>query len=186
MTTSILFATGNDRKVQEARQTFNRNAIGLTVIAVDIDEIQHHDPAEITKAKAVAAYAVTHEPVVVQDTSWSIPALGGFPGGYMKDTALWWTVDDWMRIMAGQDRTIVCLEHVAYYDGSQLQHFAAEYHGVFVDTPRGGSDGNNSIERCISLDGKETFAELHDRGDLASAASQHKHWELFAEWLLDQ
>lgn len=182
MTKTLLFATGNNRKVLEARQTFSRYSIGVTVVDVAVDEIQHHDPAEITKAKAIAAYTVTNEPIVVQDTSWNIPALGGFPGGYMKDTALWWTANDWMRIMNGLDRTIICLEHVAYYDGRQLQHFDAEYAGVFVDQPRGSSDGNNSIERCISLNGKETFAEMHDRGNLASAADDHRHWELFAQW----
>ncbi|OGL22127.1 hypothetical protein A2707_02135 [Candidatus Saccharibacteria bacterium RIFCSPHIGHO2_01_FULL_45_15] len=182
MNKTILFATGNDRKVQEARQTFNPYSIGVTVVDMETDEIQHHDPATITKAKAIAAYEVTHEPIVVQDTSWHIPALGGFPGGYMKDVAAWWSVDDWMRIMNGQDRTILCLEHVAYYDGRQVQHFAAEYAGMFVDEPRGSSNGNNSIERCVSLNGKETFAEMHDRGNLASAADTHMHWKLFAEW----
>lgn len=180
---TITFATGNARKIAEAKRTFDQYNVELSTVAVDIDEIQHTDPAEITKAKARAAYEVIHQPVVVQDTSWSIPALGGFPGGYMKDTANWWQAQDWMNIMAPyNDRRIICLEHVAYFDGDSLHHFEASYEEVFVDEPRGSTDGNNSLEQSISLNGSETFAEMHDRGNLASAAEECEHWRLFAEW----
>ncbi|MNK97716.1 hypothetical protein D3C87_1180620 [compost metagenome] len=53
---------------------------------------------------------------------------------------------------------------------------------MFVDEPRGSMDGNNSLEQSISLNGSETFAEMHDRGNLASAAEECEHWRLFAEW----
>lgn len=184
---SITFTTGNARKIAEAKRTFDQYDIALTTVVVDIDEIQHNEPAEITKAKARSAYAALHQPVVVQDTSWSIPALGGFPGGYMKDTANWWQAQDWMNIMAPHaDRRIICLEHVAYFDGENMQHFEASYEGVFVDSPRGNAINNNSLEQVISLNGVETFAEMHDRGDAASAADDCEHWRLFAEWFSKQ
>ena len=50
-----------------------------------MDEIQHHDPLKITEAKVKSAYEKAGQPVVVNDSSWEIPVLGGFPGGYMKD-----------------------------------------------------------------------------------------------------
>lgn len=181
MTKTINFATGNSRKIAEARKCLGQLDIGVIAINVEIDEIQHHDPAEIAKAKARAAYEVTHEPVVVQDTSWSIPALGGFPGGYMKDVANWWGPDDWVRIMCDQDRRIICLEHVAYCDGDQVRHFESRYEGAFVQSPR-GSDGN-SLDKMITLyaNGK-TLAEMHDDGDIASASDGLEHWQQFADW----
>lgn len=179
----VAFATGNDRKIAEARRTFEKYAIICEPIAVEIDEIQHSDPAEITKAKARAAYRVLRQPVVVQDTSWDIPALGGFPGGYMKDVTRWWRAQDWVAIMAPhKDRRIFCLEHVAYFDGDSLHHFEARYEGYFVDSPRGSATASNSFEQCISLNDSETLAEMNDRGDFASASDESRHWEFFAQW----
>jgi XTP/dITP diphosphohydrolase len=184
MLDEIIFATGNKRKITEVKRAFEGSDIRVTPMPVEINDIQHSDPAEITKAKARAAYAVIQRPVVVQDTSWSIPALGGFPGGYMKDIASWWQAQDWMAIMAPyEDRRIICHEHVAYFDGESIRHFEASYEGYFVDVPRGNANENNSLEQSITLNGLETFAEMHDRGNVASAAEDCRHWQLFVEWL---
>ena len=181
----IIFATGNQRKLIEAESMLAHYAISIQPRAIEIDEIQHHDPAEITKAKARAAYEVIHEPVVVQDTSWSIPALGGFPGGYMKDIAGWWQPEDWIQIMdRHEDKTIHCHEHVAYFDGEQLQHFEHTYNGHFSDKPRGVK--GNSIEQVACLYGDKTLAEGHDETEVASAGQDLPHWRKFGDWFTNQ
>ena len=81
---TIKFATGNQRKIAEANAACKDFDIIIEPIQVDIYEIQHHDPLEVAKHKAHAAYRAAGEPVVVTDTSWSIPALNGFPGGYYE------------------------------------------------------------------------------------------------------
>lgn len=179
---TIIFTTGNKRKVQEATETLEKFGLEVVIQPVDIDEIQHKDPAEIAKAKARAAYDVVHAPVVVQDTSWGIPALRGFPGGYMKDTAEWLTAEDWMAIMSRHDdKTILCFEHVVYFDGENLQHFQSHYQGAFVSEPRGTGE-NSSIERVVSMFDDKTMAEMHDTNQLASAGANLDHWIQFAEW----
>lgn len=183
---TILFATGNNRKIAEATTTLTPFAIAVEPIKLDFDEIQHTDPADITKAKARAAYVAAggNRPVVVSDTSWSIPALGGFPGGYMKDVEAWWSVQNWLDIMANQaDKRIFCLEHVAYYDGNTLQHFVEQYEGHFVTEPRGVTNDDESIEQVVSLYGNETMAEQLARGEHASAGETLGHWLQFGEWL---
>jgi non-canonical purine NTP pyrophosphatase (RdgB/HAM1 family) len=178
---SIILATGNKRKVQEANESLAGLGIVVIVQPVDIDEIQHHDAIEISKAKARAAYDVIQKPVVVQDTTWSIPSLGGFPGGYMKDVAHWWSPNDWMAIMAQhQDRSIICSEHVVYYDGVTLKDFHVEYEGIFVDSPR-GNDGD-SIDKTVTLHSGKTMAQMHDEGKVGSADEALPHWKLFGEW----
>lgn len=182
--TTVRFATGNARKISEATATLAPFNITVSPIKVDTHEIQHADPAEITKAKARAAYDVLHEPVVVADTSWSIPALGGFPGGYMKDIEAWWTAENWIDIMARyDDRRIFCLEHVAYYDGTTLAHFVQEYEGTFTREPRGRVDVDESFEQIVCLYGGETMAEQLERGEIASAGETLGHWLQFGEWL---
>ena len=179
----IIFATGNERKIKEAIITLEPLAIAVDYKSIDIDEIQHHNPAEITKAKARASYEVIHEPVVVQDTSWSIPALGGFPGGYMKDIAEWWEAEDWTQLMERhEDKTIYCHEHVAYFDGEQLQHFEHTYEGFFTSLPQG--EWGNSIEKVVCLYGDKTLAEIHDTDGIASAGEILHHWREFGEWFV--
>ena len=181
----LVFATSNQRKIQEATATLEPFGIVLECRAVDIDEIQHHDSSEITKAKVRAAYEVVHQPVVVSDTSWSIPALSGFPGGYMKDVAAWWQAEDWIRLMAGhEDRTIYCHEHVAYFDGKQVQHFQHDYKGYFANSASG--EWGNSMEKVVCLYGDQTLSQMHDATGIASAGEVLHHWRKFGEWLVDQ
>lgn len=179
----ILFATGNSRKIKEATETLAAFGVVPKSILVDIDEIQHSDPAEIVKAKARAAYEVAHAPVVVSDTSWEVPVLGGFPGGYMKDVSSWFDAEDWLSLIARHDdRTIYCHEHVAYFDGENLQHFVAKYKGHFVDQARGRIDDSESFERVVVLYGDKTMAEQLADGDIASAGEELFHWKQFGEW----
>ncbi len=182
---TILFATGNSRKIAEANATLALFSVTVTPIKLAFDEIQHADPAEITKAKARAAYeaAGTNQPVIVSDTSWAVPALGGFPGGYMKDVGIWWNEQNWLDIMASQtDKRVFCLEHVAYYDGKVLQHFVQQYEGHFVAEARGRTDDSESFERVVSLYGSETMAEQLGRGENASAGETLGHWQQFGQW----
>ena len=178
---TVIFATGNKRKVAEAENMLEPFGIAVESRSIDIDEIQHHDPAEITKAKARAAFAAIRQPVVVNDSSWSIPVLGGFPGGYMKDICEWLSPEDWMKIMAGRDdRTIYLHEHVAYFDGESLQHFETTYEGYFADKP--SSKPGNSIEKTICLYGDKTLAEGYAEKGIASNGTELGHWKQFGEW----
>ncbi|MGO3702187.1 MAG: non-canonical purine NTP pyrophosphatase [Candidatus Saccharimonadales bacterium] len=184
---NIIFATGNQRKIQEATDVLAPLGITVNQQSVDTDEIQHSDPAEITKAKAKAAFAEVGVPVVVQDTSWSIPALGGFPGGYMKDISAWFVAEDWLALMSQHDdRTIQCHEHVAYYDGEQLQHFEAVYKGTMLHEARGRRDPSESFECVTVLYGDKTMAEQLADGDIASAGEELRHWVAFGEWYTAQ
>lgn len=180
---SITFATGNRRKINEATSVLTPLGIAIDHQAVAIDEIQHHDPAEITKAKARAAFAQIGAPVVVQDTSWSIPALGGFPGGYMKDISAWFAAEDWLALMnRHENKAIYCHEHVAYFDGETVQHFEVTYRGRFIDEARGRVDDAESFEQTVILYGDKTMAEQLAEGGDASAGESPEHWRLFGEW----
>lgn len=179
----ILFATGNNRKIEEASKTLADYGVNIEAVKVEIDEIQHSDSAEITKAKARSAFSVVHKPVVVSDTSWEIPALGGFPSGYMKDISSWLDAKDWLALMANHsDKTIYCHEHVAYFDGEDLQYFVSTYQGHFIDEARGRIDESESFERVVVLYGNKTMAEQLAEGDIASAGESLDHWKQFGEW----
>ncbi len=183
----ILFATSNSRKIEEAHKTLMPFAITVEPIKVDIDEIQSQDSSEITTSKARAAYDRVKSPVVVSDTSWDVPALGGFPGGYMKDISSWFDAEDWLALMSRhEDKTIHCHEHVAYFDGTTMQHFVASYTGSFVGEARGRIDKSESIEQVVTLYGDLTMAEYLELGKIASAGEVLEHWRQFGEWFTRQ
>ncbi len=180
---NVVFATGNARKIKEASDTLLPFGIELDPTKIEIDEIQHSNPAKITKAKVRAAYNVLQQPVVVSDTSWSIPALSGFPGGYMKDVAAWWQAEDWLAIMSRHDdKTIYCLEHVAYFDGKELKHFEQRYTGRFISEIRGVVSIDESIESVVILYGDKTMTEQLEQAGIASAGEKLNHWVQFGEW----
>lgn len=157
--------------------------IEVTPQDVAIDEIQHHDPLEISRAKVRAAYAAVGAPVVVNDSLWEIPALGGFPGGYMKDVMQWLNAEDFLNLMRGkQDRRIILHDTVAYYDGREVKIFSPSQTGRFINQPRGDA---NTFQSIVVMDGSQhTIAENFARRDNGTTIdpARYPHWQQFGEW----
>ncbi len=176
----VLF-TGNQRKIAEAKVVFDEYDIAFEAFSADIDEIQHHDPTEIAKAKVKAAYDVVKKPLLINDSSWSIPSLGGFPGGYMKDVDAWFDAADWQSLMRDKaDKTITLHERIVFYDGEAVKIFESSTDGCFVDEPRGES--SNAIDTLVVLYGSKTIAESNDD----DAPNHSAHWREFAEWYTER
>jgi non-canonical purine NTP pyrophosphatase (RdgB/HAM1 family) len=175
---TILFATGNDRKLGEAKLACDIFGIVVKQIKLDIDEIQSHDPLVISRHKADQAFNLVNEPVVVTDTSWNFPALKGFPGGYMKDVAGWFSEENFLNLMRGEkDRRVSFTETVIYKDASQTKVFSKEFWGVVVDEPRGGG---SSLENVVEFEG-HTLGERRDQGGFSHKAEDYV-WHEFASW----
>ena len=174
----ILFATGNNRKIAEARAACDDFNITVKQIKLTIDEIQSHDSLDISMRKVEEAYKQVLSPVVITDTSWSIPALNGFPGGYMKDVAEWFKPEDFINLVKSkEDRRISFTETIIYKDANRTKIFSKEYIGVIITEPRGNG---NSVEQITEFDGF-TIAERHDQGKLSHDPKDYI-WYEFAEW----
>lgn len=184
-----VFVTSNKRKIEEAQAVFVQHGLKLKTKALDIHEIQHHNPAMITEAKAKAAYELLKQPVIVNDSSWEIPALNGFPGGYMKDVIEWFSAEDFIALMRGKsDRRIILHDIAAFYDGATYKSFAYTWEGVFTDEP---SDGDGaSLDRVIrSSDSTLTAAEeytLQDKKVLKPNETYEGMWPECVKWLIKE
>ena len=176
-----LFITGSDRKAQQAQQALRRYGIEVETRECDVDEIQSTDAAKISTAKAKAAYAIVQKPLVVNDHFWSIPALGGFPGGYIKDINNWFEPEDYLALMKNKtDRSATLTEHVVYFDGQEIKQFSVSFKGKFVHEPKGESPINQ--EKVFSFDGSDkTIAEYVERGENALDVDKSA-WHKFGEW----
>ncbi len=179
----IAFITGNNEKLRDAQLALKHYGIAVSKIEFDIDEIQHHEPVKIALAKAASAYKQFQKPLVINDSSWSIPALSGFPGGYMKDIAAWLTTEDFLALMKNKtDKRIFLHEVVVYVDESRTQVFEAHREGIFVDKPAGKSDP--SFARIVKMEGdNNTIAQIFDKsGERDLDPARYEHWNKFGKW----
>lgn len=180
----IFFSTGNQRKIQEAQAACDLFGIEVAPISLEFDEIQSHDPLLISMQKVEDAYKLAGKSaIVVADTSWSFPALNGFPGGYMKDVAEWFTPEDFINLMSDKDdKTIIFCESIVYKDQYETKVFSKEYVGSIAETPRGNS--GNSIDKVALFNGR-TFAEGHDLGETSHKPEDYI-WYGFAKWFSEK
>jgi non-canonical purine NTP pyrophosphatase (RdgB/HAM1 family) len=180
----LLFATGNTRKIKEAREACELVGIEVVPIKLEIEEIQNTDGKKVAEHKARQAYKILKKPVVINDTYWEIPSLNGFPGPYMKDMQSWFAIDDWLALMDGKDKTIICHENVVFADiNGRLHWFNKSVFGIFRDIPMGlMNERNTPLEKLVSFDGgKTTLASLHDKGKNAFNPDEYC-WVDFSKW----
>jgi non-canonical purine NTP pyrophosphatase (RdgB/HAM1 family) len=153
----FVFVTGNRNKADEARRIVGR---GLRVEAVELPEIQSLDPREVLRAKARDAWSRLCRPLVVEETSLELDALGGFPGPLVK----------WMLEAAGPEGIARCAHGlhnpaavarclVLLFDGERELLGEGLEAGTLVLPARGG--GGFGWEVVFAPDGSDrTYAEL--------------------------
>jgi len=177
----IVFVTGNMRKLGEAKSSCDLFKITVIQKTLSIDEIQSHDPSLIALRKAADAYEQLKKPLVVNDAYWTIPSLSGFPGGYMKDVADWFTPTEFLALLRDKaDRSVIVTECVVYKDEQTVKVFTKEFYGEIATEARGKG---NSIEQVAVFNGL-TLAEHHDQ-DQFSEKPEDQLWYEFAQWYKD-
>lgn len=180
----IVVVTGNKRKVRQAQDAMEPFGVAVVGESVAVDEIQTPDNdvhgIAVARRKAEDAFKLLLRPLIVCDQHWEIPAVGGFPGAYMKDMDRLLKPEDVLAMLDGKDRSIHLYENVVYTDGDTVKDFIAVYNGTIATEPR-GIDGNWSA-RLIVYEGTDlTIAEHRDRGEHARDMSKSA-WRLFGEW----
>lgn len=177
----IAIVTGNARKVEHLRKACEPFGIPVEQLELEIDEIQSEEPEKVALHKAKTAYRLAKRPIIVNDTFWSVPALGGFPGAYMAHINKWFKPEDWIVLMAEKnDRTITSTGVIVYYDGKKSKIFSKTRWGKVAESPRG--EKGTPLERIVIMQGfDKTNAELADEGQIAYKEDESV-WHDFAKW----
>lgn len=183
---TINYATGNERKFSNAKAFFIPYGIEVKQLRLRIDEIQSEDALEITKAKAKDAYRIAKCPVFVNDATWIIPALNGFPGPFMKYVNQWFTPDDFMHLMQGKaDRRIILRDTIVYIDESGETVFTRDHEGIIL-TQVAPFEYRHPSDVVVSLSKDGTsLAEAKKRGAFF-IEDEHIIWHEFAAWLKER
>lgn len=180
----LYYATGNESKFSNASKLFKDNGVDLHQLVVKLDEIQSDSSEDIALKKVRQAYIAKQSPLFVNDASWHIPALGGFPGPFMKYITQWFKTEDILNLMKDKsDRTIVLKDVIAYKDSTQEKIFVREAQGTLLEAPEGEPNGP-FVTQLISFS--------YDGRSLASVRSvgyterELPLWEEFIDWLKSQ
>ena len=187
---TIVFATSNRGKVKTLRSHLER--IGMDIIveqcALDLIEPQAATASEVARVKAKQAYEQLRCPVLVDDSSFHIYALGGFPGPYIKYMLETVGADGIVSLMEGKyDRRAYAESALAYIDetGVLYEFSAREPDGHIATKVRKGENAGwgdlwkifipAGMDRTLS----EMTAEDHDRHRSQGISA----YEVFVKWL---
>jgi non-canonical purine NTP pyrophosphatase (RdgB/HAM1 family) len=78
---TIAFVTSSEHKHREAQAILG---VVLERVSLDLPEPQGLDVVAVAQTKAHLAYETLRRPVLVEDTSLELEALGGFPGPLIR------------------------------------------------------------------------------------------------------
>lgn len=156
---NVVYVTGNPGKA-----AYFSKIIGFDIEhdGADVDEVQSLDLKEVAISKAKAAYSQIKRPVIVEDTSLEINALGGLPGTFIKWFEKAIDLDGICRLAdADPNRAAVAKNVHVYYDGAADRVFEGRLEGRISDAPKGNTGfGFNPI--FIPYDSQKTMAEMNE------------------------
>jgi len=133
----ITYVTGNAHKAKYFTELVGHD---IDHQLVDVPEIQSLSLEEVVTAKAKAAYKILKSPVIVEDTSLVISAMGQLPGTFIK----WFLEEIGLEKLCrladiDPKRRAVASSSFAYYDGNELELFYSSLEGTIAQEPRGDS-----------------------------------------------
>lgn len=154
----ITVVTGNPKKAEEIAAMMHLQDFASAKL--DIPEIQSLDIQEIVLAKARAAFEKLQIPVLVEDTSFAIEGLKGFPGPFVK---FWFDQVGWDFTVAhlvpeGPARRVTISSCVAYAAADQVFAVTHQEFGTLV--PKSDGEGWGFDYYFIPDGYEQTYAQL--------------------------
>ena len=151
------FITGNVRKFSDAYQVFKREGINIKQTPMDIPEIQASSAEEICRAKATYAASKLTGNFFIEDSSFNIPALNGFPGVYVRYVLETLGNEGILAAMKGlKSRECFFRSCIIYREESGQQHeFTFVRDGLFItESAEEAIAGWSDLWRIIGISSK--------------------------------
>jgi len=153
----ITVVTGNAHKAVEVAAFFS-GTLEVLHVTLDIPEHRSDDVCEIAREKARYAWGHLATPLIVDDTSFSIDALNGFPGPYAAYVLKALGNAGILKLMQGvTNRNAHFTTAIAYADENGIKVFPGTIHGQIIPVPRG--TGGFGYDPIFEVSGR-TLAEL--------------------------
>ena len=153
----LTIVTSNANKAVEVAAFFG-GTIEVTHMSFEIPEHRSDDVGEIARGKALYAYERLRTPLIVDDTGFSIDALGGFPGPYAAYVLHTIGNTGILKLMVGvKNRGAHFTTAIAFADESGIQVFTGTIHGNVTISPRGTN--GFGYDPIVDINGR-TLAEM--------------------------
>lgn len=179
----ISYVTGNPGKFENAQKFFTDYNIEVEQLTSKIEEIQSGDSLEIAIDKAKKAFDLENKPLFVNDATWIIPALKGFPGPFMKYINQWFEPVDFIHLMQDkEDRRIILRDSIVYISEEGHKIFIHDHEGWMLDEVA-SYEYTHPTDVVISLSkNKKSIAEEKANGNFF-IEDEDRVWKDFAQWL---
>lgn len=116
----IIFVTSNKGKVMSLRNRLPKEQYKIVQKDIELIEPQGESSEEVSVAKALYAYNKLKKPLVVQDSSFHVNYLNGFPGVYIKYIQDSIGVEGLLKLMEGvKDRSCYFSLSLTYIENSK-------------------------------------------------------------------
>jgi len=149
--------SSNADKVREVAEFFG-STLEVTHVSLDIPELRSEDVSEISRQKAQYAFDRLLTPLIVDDTTFSIDALKGFPGPYAAYVLHTIGNAGILKIMKDvEDRNAHFTTAIAFADNDGIRVFSGTIHGRIVAMSRG--IGGFGYDPIFEIE-ERTLAEL--------------------------
>lgn len=178
----LTMVTSNINKVREVEEFFG-GFLDVTHVRIEIPELRSDDVEIISRQKAKYAYDQLHTPLIVDDTSFSIDALNGFPGPYAAYVLDSIGNNGILKLMKDvENRNAHFTTAIAFADEFGIRNFSGTIHGRIITAPRGRR--GFGYDPIFDMNGR-TLAEL-----TLEEKSRISHRALaltaFREWLVQE
>jgi len=189
----IIFATSNHGKVKTLSRRLDNKKYKILQKELDIPEIQANSAREIAAFKAEYAYQKINQPTIVQDSSFHIHALKGFPGPYIKFANETIGPYGLTKLMEGtEDRSCHFELALAYADGHGVRTFVYETQpGTLAKSVYEENSENawSSLWKIYTPHGyKKVLAALstEELKHMEASGENHSEFAQFIRWLEKQ
>jgi XTP/dITP diphosphohydrolase len=155
----LYFVTSNENKIKEAQAILD---IPISIIKLDLPEIQSLDPEEIINHKAKIAYEKIKKPLLVEDVSFLVDSWGGFPGPFIKYLQKAGGNELFLRMMSNEkNRKASAIATIGLHTGTDIILFSGRVDGQIVQSIRGVNGWG--FDFIFQPDGEQrTFAQMSD------------------------
>ena len=159
----LRFVTRNEFKIAEAMAILAGTGVAIIPFQRAIAELQTDDTEALVRHKALEAFDLVRQPVLVEHTGLYLNHLNGFPGGLTQ--VFWDTLqaDRFAELFGSTpDPRVTAKTVIGYIDGKRFHRFEGEVHGRITPTPRGPREFQWD---CVFEpdEHEQTFAEMGDR-----------------------
>ncbi|CAN5170623.1 XTP/dITP diphosphatase [soil metagenome] len=173
------FISSNSNKIDRAKLFLDPLGITFEPHKLELIEIQSESVEEIVIDKAQKAFEIINAPLLVNDHSWSITALNGFPGPYMKYMNKWFSPQDFLNIMRDQkNREIQLTEYICFTDGKTTKTFYERTVGHMLSE----SKGDGEPWTTVSSYSKDDLSVAEVLQTSPSALRRGIIYEKFGKW----